>query len=252
MDQLTNQPASGAAAAAEADPAVQLTHLSRLVMIGELSACFAHDVANPLMLIKEYLRLIDEETSTDDPVRGHIVAATAASDRIGQLASRMLDFSRKQPSRIEKCDAGAVIDDAFRFVHPYLLLRGASFEVDTEDESTAISVDRNMLVQVLINLFQNAADAMDGCPQRRMRVNVVNESAEVRIQVSDTGRGIAESDLDRVFEPFFTTKGDLGTGLGLYITRRIVVDELQGRIKVESNLPDTVFTISLPHPIPGN
>jgi signal transduction histidine kinase len=252
MEQFAEDRGSGVPPSAETDSADRLLHLSRLAMIGELSACFAHDVANPLMVIQEYLRQIEEQTSSDNPVRDHVLAATAASDRLGQLAARMLDFSRKHPGRIEICDASELVRDAFRFVEPYLLLRSVRLEVHTADEPTAISVDRNMLVQVLINLFQNAGDAMEGCSDRRLGVKIQNEPEEVRIEVSDTGRGIAEADISRVFEPFFTTKGHMGTGLGLYITRRIVVEELRGRIEVQSNLPDTVFTISLPHPSSEN
>jgi len=252
MEQFAEDRGSGVPPSVETDSADRLLHLSRLAMIGELSACFAHDVANPLMVIQEYLRQIEEQTSSDNPVRDHVLAATAASDRLGQLAARMLDFSRKHPGRIEICDASELVRDAFRFVEPYLLLRSVRLEVHTADEPTAISVDRNMLVQVLINLFQNAGDAMEGCSDRRLGVKIQNEPEEVRIEVSDTGRGIAEADISRVFEPFFTTKGHMGTGLGLYITRRIVVEELRGRIEVQSNLPDTVFTISLPHPSSEN
>ena len=246
MDRLTGQGTSVGSAVDDAGEAERLIHLSRLVMIGELAACFAHDVSNPLMLIQGHLRLIDEQIPRDHPLRDNLRAANDASDRIGRLASRMLDFSRKPSSRVERCDISDIVDDAYRFVRPYLSLRTVSFEFDKEPKMRPVSVDRNLLVQVLINLFQNAADAMVNCPQRNLKVTAGAESDAVRIEISDTGRGIPEEDCDRVFEPFFTTKGNLGTGLGLYITRRIVVEDLKGAITVASVPPGTTFAIRLP------
>ena len=246
MDRFRSQGTSAKPVADEAGEAERLIHLSRLVMIGELTACFAHDVSNPLMLIQGHLRLIDEQIPPDHPLRDNLRAANDASDRIGLLASRMLDFSRKPSSRVERCNISDIVDDAYRFVRPYLSLRTVSFEFDKQSKMRPVSVDRNLLVQVLINLFQNAADAMVNCPQRNLKVTAGEESDAVRIEISDTGRGIPEANCERVFEPFFTTKGNLGTGLGLYITRRIVVEDLKGAITVASVPPGTTFTIGLP------
>ena len=93
MDRFTGQGTSAKPVADEAGEAERLIHFSRLVMIGELTACFAHDVSNPLMLIQGHLRLIDEQIPPDHPLRDNLRAANGASDRIGRLASLMLDFS---------------------------------------------------------------------------------------------------------------------------------------------------------------
>lgn len=96
----------------------ELLHFSRLITIGELSACFAHEVANPLMLIRGHLRFVEESVTEDHPLRANFEVIDRASKRIEEMAKRMLDFSRKSTPRTEKCDFAEVISDA---VHTALL-----------------------------------------------------------------------------------------------------------------------------------
>ena len=224
----------------------ELIRFSRLALIGEMVACFAHEVSNPLMVLEGNLRLITEKTSDDDGNRESVQAAVEAAERIGKMATRMLEFNRQTPSSDQPFELSEAINDAYRFVRPYLEMRGVSFEFDSPSHVTPISADRNLIIQALTNLFQNAADAMVGCSQRRLRVFVRSQDDHLQIDVEDTGEGIPGPDLERVFEPFFTTKGVLGTGLGLYITRRIVMEELKGAITAQNGPHTTTFTVTLP------
>ena len=224
----------------------ELIRFSRLALIGEMVACFAHEVSNPLMVAQGHLRLIDEQTPDDHASRESVHAAVEAVERIGKMAAWMLDFNRKEPSSDGPFDVSEAIDDAYRFVGPYLNMRAVSFEFESPSEVGSIVADRNLLIQVLVNLFQNAADATVGCPERRLKVVVASHRDQLQIDVEDTGEGIPTADLERVFEPFFTTKGVLGTGLGLYIAKRIVIDELKGAITAQNGPHTTTFTIILP------
>ena len=224
----------------------ELIRFSRLALIGEMVACFAHEVSNPLMLVQGHLRLIEEQTPDDDPNLDNVRAAVEAAERIGSMAARMLDFNRKEPAYEGPFDVSDAIGDAHRFVRPYLNMRAVSFEFESGADVERISADRNLLIQVLVNLFQNAADAMVGCPERELKVSVTSDRDRLQINVEDTGEGISTADLGRVFEPFFTTKGVLGTGLGLYIARRIVMDELKGAITAQNGSHSTTFAITLP------
>ena len=223
----------------------ELIRFSRLALIGEMVACFAHEVSNPLMLVQGHLQLIEEQTPDDDPNLDNVRVAVEAAERLGSMAARMLDF-RKEPSYEGPFDVSDAIADAHRFVRPYLNMRAVSFEFESGANIERISADRNFLIQVLINLFQNAADAMVGCPERELRVSVTSDRDRLQINVEDTGEGISTADLGRVFEPFFTTKGVLGTGLGLYIAKRIVMDELKGAITAQNGSHSTTFAITLP------
>ena len=108
-----------------------------------------------------------------------------------------------------------------------------------------VAIDRSMMIQAFVNLMQNAADAMVGARRRILSITARWEADEVRIAFADTGKGIPSSDLDYIFAPFFTTKGERGTGLGLYITRKIVEDH-QGSISVQTSERGSTFVLSLP------
>lgn len=222
-----------------------LPHFFRLITVGEFSACFAHEVRNPLTLIRGHLRLIDESLPANDPLRSNFEAIDRASLRIEEMAQRMLDFSKKRNRRTESCDVAELIADALRFVQPYVRTKFIDVHVDVEAELPAIDADRWQMVQAVVNLLQNAADAMAGADQRLLSISAGVEKKRVRILISDTGTGIAKAHLAKIFEPFFTTKGDRGTGLGLYITRQ-VIEEHRGTIDVQTSNRGTTFLIGLP------
>jgi signal transduction histidine kinase len=222
-----------------------LFHMSRLIMLGELMACFAHDLTSPLMLIRGHLRLMGENVPANHPVRIDFDAIDRASRRIEEMTKSILDFSRKRSVRAEGCEPKALIDEALRFVQPYLQARRIEVQVNASAHLPHIQVDRWSMVQALVNLFQNAADAMSESQRRVLTVALDHAMNFLRITVSDTGHGIQPGDLRQVFNPFFTTKGERGTGLGLYIARR-VIEEHRGTITVQSADCGATFIISLP------
>ncbi len=223
----------------------ELLHFSRLITIGELSACFAHEVANPLMLIRGHLRFVEESITEEHPLRINFEVIDRASKRIEEMAKRMLDFSRKRTPRTEKCDFAEVISDAIRFMQPYFRTEYIDVRVKLEPELPFIALDRWQMVQGVVNLLQNAADAMADQSKRILSVTARVEENQMRVAISDTGTGIAAANVPHIFEPFFTTKGERGTGLGLYITKQVIVDH-GGAIEVQTGGRGTTFVISLP------
>ena len=223
----------------------ELLHFSRLITIGELSACFAHEVTNPLMLIRGHLRFVDETLKEDHPLRINFDVIDRASKRIEEMAKRMLDFSRKRNPCTEKCDIAEVISDAIRFIQPYFRTQYIDVRVHLEPDLPFIALDRWQMVQAVVNMLQNAADAMAEQSKRVLSVTARVETGQMRISVSDTGTGIAPANLPHIFEPFFTTKGERGTGLGLHITKQVVTDH-GGTIDVHAGDRGTTFVISLP------
>jgi signal transduction histidine kinase len=222
----------------------ELLHVARLVTIGELAACFAHEVMNPLTTIRGNLSIANYELPGDHPARLYLEAISRAERRIEALARRMLNFSKKRDFTPESHDVAEIIADAIKFVEPYFAEADAQLQARVPSGLPHIEADRCQLVQALVNLLQNACEAMAGTPQRTLTISAAHESDDIRISVADTGRGISEENLPRIFTPFFTTKGEAGTGLGLYITRRIIEDH-RGTITVESGAGGTTFTISL-------
>ncbi len=222
-----------------------LLHVARLVTVGELSACFAHEVFNPLMLIRGHLKFIDDGLEPDHPVRANFEVIERASRRIEEMARRMLDFSRKSSSHAESYDLAELIADSIRFLNPYFRDQDTAVKVNIARELPQVRIDRGQMVQAMVNLLQNAAEAMANTDSRNLSVSVTCEGPNVLIAIADTGRGIGKEDLPRIFTPFFTTKGDRGTGLGLYITKKIV-EEHHGSISVMTGARGTTFVISLP------
>lgn len=223
----------------------ELLHFSRLITIGELSACFAHEVTNPLTLIRGHLRFVEESLPQDHPLRINFEVIDRASRRIEEMAKRMLDFSRKRTPRTETCDVAEVISDAIRFAQPYFRTQRIDVQVHLDQKLPAVAVDRWQLVQAIVNLLQNAADSMAELDKRVLSIAARAEGPSMRITISDTGTGIVAGNVPRIFEPFFTTKGERGTGLGLYITKQ-VIEEHRGTINVHTGDRGTTFVISLP------
>jgi signal transduction histidine kinase len=223
----------------------ELLHFSRLITIGELSACFAHEVTNPLMLIRGHVRFVEESLPVDHPLRINFEVIQRASHRIEEMAKRMLDFSRKRTRRTEPCEIAELISDGLRFVQPYLRAQYVDVQVQLDPHLPVIDLDRWQMVQAIVNLLQNATDSMAEADKRVLSITTRIEDDAVRIAISDTGTGIACANVQRIFEPFFTTKGDRGTGLGLFITKQVVEEHL-GSITVETSSRGTTFVISLP------
>src|SRR5438132_9217452 len=211
----------------------ELLHFSRLITIGELSACFAHEVTNPLMLIRGHLQFVEESLPANHPLRINFEVIERSSRRIEEMAKRMLDFSRKRTRRTEPCDVAELISDALRFVQPYVRSHFIDVKVHLEPELPLIDMDRWQMVQAIVNLLQNAADAMADLDRRVISITGRVEDTQMRIVISDTGTGIASGNVTRIFDPFFTTKGERGTGLGLYITKQ-VIEEHNGTINVQT------------------
>jgi signal transduction histidine kinase len=223
----------------------ELLHFSRLITIGELSACFAHEVTNPLTLIRGHLRFVQDSLPSDHPVRLNLDVIDRASSRIEEMARRMLDFSRKRRQRMEPCDVAEIVSDALRFVQPYTRPHFPEIQLHLQPGLPALRADRWQIVQALVNLVQNATDAMALVETRVLTIAARTEGTQLVITISDTGTGVAATDIDRIFDPFFTTKGERGTGLGLYITKQ-VIDGHKGTIKFQSDRRGTSFVISLP------
>ena len=223
----------------------ELLQVSRLITIGELSAAFAHEVTNPLMLIRGHLRFVEESLTVDHPLRVSFEVIDRASRRIEEVARRMLDFSRKRAPQTEKCDLAEVIAEAIRFVQPYFRPQYVDVQVQLEPHLPLVEMDRWRTIQVLVNLLQNAVDAMAEMETRTLSIRGALNGSCVQIAVSDTGMGIPAAILPRIFEPFFTTKGERGNGLGLYISKQLVEDA-GGTIVVETGDQGTTFIVSLP------
>jgi two-component system NtrC family sensor kinase len=222
-----------------------LRHFSRLIMMGQLSACFAHEVRNPLMLILGHLHFVQETMPTDHPLRGNFEVIERASHRIEEMSKKMLDFSKKRTRQVEPADLAEVMSDALRFVQPYMRSQMVDIQAQIEPDLPLVRLDRWQMAQAIVNVLLNAGEAMAGLDRRVLSITAAKQPGHLRLAISDTGPGITPTNLQKIFDPFFTTKGERGTGLGLYITKQ-VIEEHRGTINVQTGSRGTSFVISLP------
>jgi signal transduction histidine kinase len=225
---------------------------NQLASIGQLAAGVAHEINNPLALINEtagYVKdlfVLREQFHQDDELIGYIDDILDAVERCGTITRQLLGFARKFEVKIQKVSLKEIISDVLVFHNKEAAYRNIQVHLEVPEDMPAIETDRGKLQQVLVNLVNNAFQAVDnGCI-----LDIAASSAgadKVRITISDNGCGMPEETLPKIFEPFFSTKqGDKGTGLGLAITYGLV-KKLQGEISVKSKvLEGTTFTITLP------
>jgi two-component system NtrC family sensor kinase len=225
---------------------------NQLASIGQLAAGVAHEINNPLALINEtagYVKdlfMLNEAYRQDDELVGYIDDVLEAVERCGKITRQLLRFARKFEVKIEEVDLKEVISDVLVFHEKEAVYRNIKVYVEVPEDMPPINTDRSKLQQVLVNLVNNAFQAVDDGCLLDIAVSP-EESDKVRIVISDNGCGMPEENLPKIFEPFFTTKdGNKGTGLGLAITYGLV-KKLHGDITVKSKLNEgTTFTITLP------
>ncbi len=216
----------------------------RLATIGKMAAHVTHEIRNPLSSIALNLELLEEEIPGDEVESRSLVRAIGREvERLSALSGQYLSMAKSQPPRLEAEAVGELVEEACEFMRADLARHGVTLELDVPDESLAARVDEAQIKQALFNLIRNAREAMQG--GGLVRVQVSSAPEVVRIVVEDEGPGIDPEIADRLFDPFFTTKGH-GTGLGLSVTRQIVVAH-GGTIRHEARAEGgSRFVLSLP------
>lgn len=227
----------------EAEAALQrdeLLHLSRVAMLGELSGSLAHEVNQPLMAIlsnaQAALRFLARDPGNSDRIR-HILEDIAEDDkRAGQVIRRLRTLLMKKEVRFRALDINEVVLDVLKVLRHDLSSRDVVVETELAADLPTVSGDTVQLQQVLLNLIMNGCDAMDGASADRLLTlqTALTASGELRVTVSDRGKGIPPADMERIFEPFVSTKTN-GMGLGLSICRTIVVTGHHGQLWAANN-----------------
>jgi two-component system C4-dicarboxylate transport sensor histidine kinase DctB len=227
----------------------ELVQAGKLAVIGQLSTGIAHELNQPLAALRtlsgntvKFLERGDLKTaSTNLGTINHLV------DRMGTITGALKSFARKSSSSIGTAELGRAIDNALLLLEQRLRRAGVEVLRPSAPDALFAHCDPNRLEQVLVNLFANALDELEGTPQPRIEITCQPDGDSVVIQVRDTGPGLGEAVREHLFEPFFTTK-PVGVGLGLGLTLSSgIIAEAGGTLKAD-NHPDggAVFTLTLP------
>lgn len=222
----------------------QLIRADRLAAMGELTAGVAHEVRNPLGIIRASVQLLEESECRPERIREASEIIKQEIDRLDKVVKALLDFGRPSAPTLVATDIEDVLDDVVLFTRKFASRSGVEIEVEFAGRLPKVMADPDQLKQVFLNLVSNAVQAME---QSGGTVTVRTGADEgfVTVAVADDGPGIAHEELGKIFDPFYSRR-DEGTGLGLTIVHRIV-DEHDGHIEVESVPGEgTTFTVSLP------
>ncbi len=223
----------------------------RLAAVGQLAAGVMHDVNNALNPIMAAAYLLEANAEKPQAVRDYAVRIAKAAETGAATAARVGRFIRQEPmkgERDELIDLAAVCDEVVAMTRPLWAERARGGQIHLERDFIPGAMIRGIsgeIREALLNLVQNALDAMHGGGTLRIRTRVAD--GEVALEVTDTGAGMSEEVRDRAFEPFFTTKGQGGTGLGLAEVYGIAKRH-RGRAEIESEI-DRGTTIRLVFPL---
>jgi two-component system NtrC family sensor kinase len=238
----------------------QLRQAEKLSSLGRMISGVAHELNNPLSVIKGYLDLIMAHHELSAQTRADLGKVVLECDRAAKLARHFLSFAREQPARREMVDVNTLIQRVADLRHADLAAAGIEFFLDLAAGLPSTSADPDQVQQVIINLLNNALQAMAATPApRTLRITTrVSPPATLLIGMEDSGPGVPPELQNRIFEPFFTTKTDgAGTGLGLSIAHGIMAEH-HGRIScgrstlggAEFRLEFPIVTVAAPAPVP--
>ncbi len=226
----------------------QLIQASKMATLGEMATGVAHELNQPLAVIKTASRFFMKKIRKKEKIEDDILFTMSEEidsyvDRATKIIDHMREFGRKSETDLEKVDINEMLKRAFEILGQQLKVRGIEVAWDLEEDLPPIMADANRLEQVFINLLINARDAIDERRQtqphqqseKRISLKTRSGKQKIIVEIHDTGMGIPDELLDRIFEPFFTTKKvGQGTGLGLSISYGIV-RECKGKIRAVSS-----------------
>ena len=218
---------------------LELAHLSRVALLGELTGTLAHELSQPLTAILSNAQaaenILAREPVDIDEVRAALKDVIDSNRRARAFIERLRAMLRKDGIRHQPVDVNDVVREVIELLHSELLSRRITATAALSSGMPRVLGDRVQLQQVVLNLLLNACDAMRETPalERRVAVATVTHDGFVEIVVSDNGMGIPSDQLERVFEPFVTFRSD-GLGLGLAISRSIMGTH-GGSIAAETN-----------------
>ena len=215
-----------------------LQRVEHMAVIGELATGLAYEIRNPLAGIKASVEILSEEQNFPEEDKSIILKSINEIKRIESLLQSLLNFAKPSKPQLTDVDFHKIIDNTLTFSlkHPSLLSNKAVSINVIKDFDTRIPetiADLQLLQQAFLNILFNAIEAMPDGGTISVRTQFHEELNSIQISISDTGKGIDRTIIDKVFQPFFTTKAR-GIGLGLAITKRLIIEN-GGDIYVTNN-----------------
>ena len=221
----------------------QLKQSEHLIALGRLATGVAHELRNPIAIIKTLVELMEQDYSQMSGIEEYTRAIDEQVNRQDMEIQELLDYGRPSKASIQECSVNDLINGVLSFSAALLREQSVKVELRLNNEVSKISADTERLKKVFVNIIVNAAEAMP--TGGKLKITTKETNNMVMISFSDTGEGIPVEEKSRIFDPFYTTK-KTGTGLGLSISYQ-TIELLGGTIEVDSNLDKgSTFIINLP------
>lgn len=223
---------------------------SKLATLGEMAAGLAHEVNNPLTIIFGYIRILEEELLSHEQnyevMLKHVGLIKNAAQRAAKIVTNLKDFARDgSGDPFLNLPASQLISMVLDLCNERFKKNGIRLELEVINDPN-VYCRKIELSQVLLNLLFNAFDAIEEMTEKWVKITAMEHKQYVEISITDSGPGISPEIAEKIFMPFFTTKKvGLGTGIGLSISQRIVLNH-GGEIFYDSSSPNTKFVIRLP------
>ncbi len=220
----------------------ELARKNRLALIGEMAACLAHEIRNPLGGIQMWASILEEDLPAGGEARTTLEKMMRGLRGLDRLVEDMLDFARDLQPQARACQVGEILEDALQGAERTLAEKKITVARDVA-RPLPVHADPALLSRVFLNIAVNAAQA---APEGgRLEIAASRQDGRIRITLRDNGPGISADALPKMFTPFYTSRSR-GTGLGLAIAHRIV--EAHGGTIAGANHPDggAIFTVELP------
>jgi nitrogen-specific signal transduction histidine kinase len=224
----------------------QLMESVKLASVGTLAAGVAHEINNPLSIVLGFAQTMIKEIPEEESLYRDLKIVEQEATRCAKVVKDLLAFAR--PGRMEKTETHLIelMQSSISLLRHFIRKNVIHLQENYSPAVPKLSVDAKKMQQVFVNILLNAIDAMPRGGKLIVSILPEPQLSKVRIEITDTGAGIADENLDKIFDPFFTTKISKGTGLGLSICRSIIKEHL-GSIGVKSKLNQgTTIRIDLP------
>lgn len=226
--------------------AARVRQSEKLAAVGTLAAGLAHEIRNPLNGARLHATFLERGLQKKGAGQEQLEAIRIVTEeikRLGDLVSEFLDFARPNPLDLKPTSLRSICDRAVNLIAPAASKQNVRLNLDLPTYDIVLDVDGAKIEQVLLNLLQNAIEALAGVTDATVVLRARRRPRQSVIEVEDNGPGLSDPEAP-IFDPFFSTKPN-GTGLGLSIVHRIVTDH-GGTIDVESQSGKTIFRINLP------
>ncbi|HVF49419.1 MAG TPA: ATP-binding protein [Pyrinomonadaceae bacterium] len=228
----------------------RLNQAERSAVVGRLASAIAHEIRNPLNYINLTLDHLRETLAPEDPEKRALVGRLTSQlktevARINTRITEFLKYTRPAPLNLRPLDLRVSVADALSLVEVQAVESGIETRIEQDGPLPPVLGDAESLRSVFTNLIINGLQAIEGAESGRLTIRLAAHDGHARVEISDTGRGIAPESLPQIFEPYFSTK-ETGTGLGLAIVKK-AIEEHGGQISVESTEgAGTTFKVELP------